>query len=412
MPALRHSLRLLLLRAVASRLPRSLGRRWPPSRILALRPDHLGDLLFTVPALRLLSDLFPEAELDLAVGSWTQELAQAIPYRRKAVSFPFPGFERRPKGSFVGPYLAALRLARSIRGRYDAAVVFRPDHWWGAMVARLAGIETVLGWDHAEVRPFLTHSLPAGLYVHQVERALLLALLAAGRVPPLPSDREPDPAEPGVYCPCCGGPRPHRRPMPARLFRWQDHPLELDPDRLPGPSLQDLPVRRPFAVVHPGAGATIKHWSTEGFGRVCRTLKVEMGMDVAITGSASEVELARAVAEASGVEVAVLAGRTSLKELAQLMARASLAVGIDAGPMHMAVALGTPSLQLYGPTDPGLYGPWGNPRRHRFLRAPFPCHPCGQLDFARPDPEGGPCMLAIPVEDVVDEIAQLVGDRP
>jgi ADP-heptose:LPS heptosyltransferase len=114
------------------------------------------------------------------------------------------------------------------------------------------------------------------------------------------------------------------------------------------------------------------------------------------------------VARASGLKVTVLAGQTSLKELAQLMARASLAVGVDSGPMHMAVALGVPTLQLYGPTDPALYGPWGDPLRHRFIAAPYPCHPCGRLDFARPGPEGGPCMLAISPDTVVQQLSRLL----
>lgn len=412
MPLPRHILRRLLLKALASGLPRPTDTVWPPRRILAFRPDHLGDLLFTVPALRLLRTAFPDITLDLAVGPWARDLAMAIPHCRQVFTFPFPGFERRPKGNPAAPYVAALSLARKIRGAYDAAIVFRPDHWWGAMVARLAGTGHVIGYAYPEVSPFLTRSLPPDLYLHQVELSLLLSLLLTEQLPSLPRMQEPDATEASVYCPCCRGLQPVRRPLPPRLFRWEEHPLELRPELLPGPALRHPPTRQPFAVVHPGAGATIKHWTISGFGQVCRTLKVDMGMDVVITGSASEVALAQAIAQASGVEAKVLAGSTSLKELVTLMARASLAVGVDSGPMHMAVALGIPTLQLYGPTDPALFGPWGDPNRHRWIRADYPCHPCGRLDFARQDPQGGSCMLAITAEAVVDHIRQLLETTP
>ncbi len=402
---LRQLLRRLMLRWAAVTLPRPSQNPWPPSRFLALRPDHLGDLLFTVPALRLLRGHFTNATLDLAVGPWSYELAQAMPYIDRIFSFSFPGFQRQKKGGLLAPYADAIRLAGRLRGYYDAAILFRPDHWWGALVARLAGIPVVAGYRYPEMAPFITHGLDGPLYLHQVELAALLVLQLVEALPTLPKPPEPKVTD-LVYCPCCEDFQPHRRPPVPRLLDWRDHPLEVQPHRLPGSD--PAPVGQPYAVLHPGAGATIKHWSVDGFGEICRGLTIELGIEVVVTGSASERELTNAVAEASGVAPRVLAGTTSLRQMAHLLRHATLAVGVDSGPMHLAVALGTPTVQLYGPTDPMVHGPWGDPQRHRVVQSPFPCHPCGKLDFARPGPEGGPCMLAIKAIDVMDHIRDLV----
>jgi ADP-heptose:LPS heptosyltransferase len=91
------------------------------------------------------------------------------------------------------------------------------------------------------------------------------------------------------------------------------------------------------------------------------------------------------------------------------MRGATAVVGPDCGPLHLAVAVGTPSVHLFGPSDPVRYGPWGDPRKHRVIRAGWTCPSCGDLSMMRP--VGCGCMLAIQADDVMTAIDELVGAR-
>ena len=102
-------------------------------------------------------------------------------------------------------------------------------------------------------------------------------------------------------------------------------------------------------------------------------------------------------------EPLVLAGQTSLVQLGALAERCVLALGTDSGPLHLAAALGTPTVRLYGPTDPALFGPWGKPTDHVVLTSQLPCRPCGNLVAppcgARCTP---PCLTRIATGSVVE----------
>ncbi|MGW4487345.1 glycosyltransferase family 9 protein [Amycolatopsis sp. NPDC004368] len=163
----------------------------------------------------------------------------------------------------------------------------------------------------------------------------------------------------------------------------------LDADRTalrlpapPGPS----PAPRAI-VVHPGAAFAARRWPPGRFAAVARELARD-GHRVVITGSAAERELALGVAEGAGLpEDAVLAGRTGLAELASLIADAELVLCGDTGVGHLATAFGTPSVLLFGPTPPRLWGPPGEARQHVVLWAGDVGDPHGER------PDGGLLLL-------------------
>ncbi|MEM8885259.1 MAG: glycosyltransferase family 9 protein [Planctomycetota bacterium] len=132
---------------------------------------------------------------------------------------------------------------------------------------------------------------------------------------------------------------------------------------------------RPIAVLHPGSGDNFigRRWPTRRFGLLARNL-VESGAQVVVTGTRDERALAREVVEVAGVPVVDLSGRLDLDTLSSLLAEAHVLVSNDTGPVHLAGALGTPVVALYGPNTPRLYGPLG-PNSRAFY-APPPCSPC------------------------------------
>lgn len=156
--ALRRLLRLLLLRGVGA-LTRRLAadQRRETRRVLVIKPDHLGDVLLLTPALRLLRQQRSELEITLLIGPWST-LAVAHNADIDALLLcEFPGFTRAAKPGLFQPYGLLLKTALLLRaGRYDAALIARDDHWWGALLATLAGIPQRIGFAVAETAPFLT----------------------------------------------------------------------------------------------------------------------------------------------------------------------------------------------------------------------------------------------------------------
>ncbi|MCK9376871.1 MAG: lipopolysaccharide heptosyltransferase I [Syntrophobacterales bacterium] len=130
---------------------------------------------------------------------------------------------------------------------------------------------------------------------------------------------------------------------------------------------------RPLAVLHPGARWATKLWPAASWATLATHLHGR-GLRVAITGSAADQELATDIIEQSQTPIINLAGRTSLAELAAVLRRARLAVTTDTGAMHLAAALGTPLVALFGPTAPWRTGPFG--QGHQVVRLDLACSPC------------------------------------
>lgn len=153
----------------------------------------------------------------------------------------------------------------------------------------------------------------------------------------------------------------------CRLLEYRGMATDRDALRLPPPPVP-APVPR-AVVIHPGAAAPARRWPAERFARVARELSAD-GRPVVVTGSRAETTLANSVAAQAGLPPsAVYAGRTDLLELAALVAEADLVICGDTGVGHLATAFGTPSVLLFGPTPPHLWGPPAGTRHHIALWA-------------------------------------------
>ncbi|MTD53392.1 glycosyltransferase family 9 protein [Amycolatopsis pithecellobii] len=148
----------------------------------------------------------------------------------------------------------------------------------------------------------------------------------------------------------------------CRLLEYGGIQADRDDFRLPEPP---GPAEIAGAVViHPGAAYAARRWPPERYAVVAGELAAA-GQDVVVTGTAAELPLAQEVADRAGLPAsAVLAGRTGLAELAALVAAARLVVCGDTGVGHVATAFGTPSVLLFGPTPPRLWGPPPGDGRH------------------------------------------------
>ncbi|HYP41481.1 MAG TPA: glycosyltransferase family 9 protein [Chloroflexia bacterium] len=364
-------------------------------RVLVVRPDHLGDLLFATPALDRLRRAFPDLYITGLTGPWGRAMWEHNRNLDSIATLPFPGIVASKSSHPLTPYRMLERSAATLKpSEYDLAVVLRFDHWWGAVLMWLAGIPYRWGYDTPGMGAWLTNKAHYVSGRHEVEQNLWLVeevinfmygRARVRRVGELEIDRER--GIPALQPP---------RPVPPEC--------ELPADWL------DAPKR---AVIHPGTAAANKLWTISGWSEIINRLIAE-GWAVALTGSPDERRLADAISSAAeaqhgteGLKLTNIAGQTAnIAQLAWVLDKAHIVLGVDSGPLHIAAALHKLTLHLYGPSDEAIWGPWGDPRKHRAFRAPG-TRPTMHLEVGSPALEGGPEMRAITPEMVWVEIGEL-----
>ncbi|MET9696783.1 glycosyltransferase family 9 protein [Streptomyces sp. NPDC006529] len=319
---------------------------------LVLRALGLGDLLAIVPALRALRRAWPAHELVLAAPARLRSAALATGLVDRLLPADAPGRAVPAALSWTGP---PPEVAVDLHGNGP------PSH-------------------------------------------LLLRALRPGR---LLAYRHPDLADlPGPHWDA----HEHERSRWCRLLAW--YGIDADPDDLriappavPSPALGAV-------LLHPGADAGARRWPARRFAEVARALH-RAGAEVLVTAGHGEGRLAHHVARRAGLRPeAVIGGDDDVPfgDLAALVAHARCLVAGDTGPAHLASALGTPSVVLFGPVSPAL---WGPPRHgpHRALWRPGP----GEDPYRPGDPhalEPDDRLLRITVEEVLAAVAELPERRP
>lgn len=345
--------------------------------MLLVRPDHVGDVLLTAPAVALLRTSLPDAELTYLVGPWSREVAERGPNVDRVCTLAFPGFTRTSAPTPLAPYWTLLREAAALRrARYDVVVVFRPDHWWGALLCAVAGIPVRVGAATPETTTLLTHRLrPADAHWAAQAHALAALTLNVCRA------EVRSPTEVVAF-------RISEAARAAASAHWTDWALE----------------GRRVVAIQPSAGAVLKSWPIERWAGVADRL-VEDGDAVVLTGAPADAALLGGIAERMmRAPAAVLRGQ-SLDVTAAVFERCDLLIGLDGGAAHLAAAVGTPTVRLYGPASADRYGPWptGAPDQHVLVTRTLACVPCGNLESPPCGARSLPaCLLATDVDDVVE----------
>ncbi len=364
-------------------------------RILLIRPDHLGDMVLTTPVLNALRERIPQAHITMMVGPWSSEVVARHPAIDRLITCPFPGFQRAEQQP-LAPYMLLLSTAQQVRrGNYDIAINLRPDFWWGAALIYLARIPRRVGYALTPGKAFLTHTLPFS----SPEHASLsnLRLLSAG-LQALDYAALEEPLTPECY--------------PLHFAATADEHKEV------ARQLQaaDISEGTPIVVIHPGTGGAVKLWRSEAWSHIANDLPTllssTMTPRIVLTGTRSEQPLLAEIARDMTSPALMLTDLT-VGQLAALLARALIVLGVDNGPLHLAVAQGTPTVQLFGPTDPHIFGPWGDPARHIVIastqRCPScPAIPCGRLDFTGQELPLHPCVRLIPEQRMEEAIKKLL----
>jgi heptosyltransferase-2 len=320
-------------------------------------PNWLGDCVLATVVPPSLKRARPEARLTVLVPLGLGEV-----------------FSRSPHVDSVIELDRSREVDAYRRGRYDF-VLLAPNSWGAAWRARRGGVHEVYGFATSGRGFLLRKSLPKATYRrdrHQVENYRALASLA-GEL-----ERE------------CDTPRVFVDPLRRKEAR------DLWPD-----------AGGPRVALQPGAAyGPAKRWPAERYAELAGSLARE-GCSIALLGGPDDEGTVAQVRKEAPVEFVDLCGRTPVGLLAAILEEADLVVTNDTGPMHLAAAVGTRTLALFGSTSPTWTGPFGE--GHHVLRHPVPCAPC----FRRTCRIGYLCFAGIRVDSVAEEVLRMLGEvRP
>lgn len=330
-------------------------------RALVVKLRHHGDVLLASPVLSLLKARAPHLEVDALVYDDTVPMLDGHPALSQLYFVGRRWREARP----LRRLSLERHLYRTLKARKYDLIVHLSEHPRGAWLARLLGAR----WSVAPIMPdrgafwrkSFTHLYPVvrGGRRHQVE----LNLDALRRI--------------GVY--------------PG----LEERKVQFVPGAEAERRIEELVDGVPFIHMHPASRWRFKCWPAQHNAELIDRLSAD-GHNVVLTSAPDETGFIEEILRSTKSRPVSLAGKTSIKELGALTAKAKLFVGVDSMPMHLAAAMGTPTLALFGPSGENEWGPWNVERR--VITSTHTCRPCGY------DGCGGgkvsECLTLLPVDAV------------
>jgi lipopolysaccharide heptosyltransferase I len=351
--------------------------------ILIVKMSAIGDVTHTLPVLSALRRHYPHAHIAWLVEEAAAEVVRAHKaLDRMLVWHRASSIKQFHTGNKFAVVREIRRLAKELRdSRYDLLIdchaLLKSSLWVGLARADCkAGFGR--GMEHSEGSYlFLNKRIPAvSMEVHALDRGLVL-LNALGI------------------------------PTPEVVY---DFPI-LESNQAEAFSLFEaggLKAGDPIVAVHPMTLWPTKLWENERFGQVADRL-IEKGYRVVFTGGTGDRGAIDDICRSMTGRPIRLDGRTSLKTLAAVYRMACTVVSTDTGPMHIAAAVGTPVVALFGPTAPWRTGPYG--KEHTVLRTALTCNPCFRRLCLTGRYEEMACMRRITVDQVVDAVTRTVHRR-
>lgn len=349
-----------------------------PKKILVVKLKHIGDVLLTVPAIRALHDAFPESGITAFVNKGTEEMVSGLPYIEDVIVYD----RNIKRGGFFKRCRYEIGLMQEIRRRgFDMAVDFSGGDR-GALCVLLSGAPVRCGYRKTGkgmlMRDrFFTHSVTPDFSKHTVDFHLDLVRTLGVEV--------------------------------------QDVPLEMfvsDADRQAAQGkVRAKGVGRDerYVVIHPASRWFFKCWRRDGFAAVADHIAIKHGLQVVFTSAPDDRErdMVADILRLSSKPHVNLAGECSLKQLAAVIQGAVLFVGIDSAPMHMAQAVKTPVIVLFGPSGVHNWGPRGE--HDAVLYRDWECVPCGK-DGCNGTKKSR-CLDDIEPGEVIREVDHFLGTR-
>jgi len=336
-----------------------------PCRILVFNVNWIGDVIFTGPVFKALHAQYPGSRIICLAVERVRQILECMPDVDEVMVYDEHG---RHRG-----LLGKIQVIRQLRKRkIDLAFILHRS-WTRALIVFLARIPLRVGYDTKRRGIFLTHPIDLPGHGHHRCEYYFHILRSYG------INGGDDPCELRV-----------------------DADAETDVKRC----LRDWEVdeQARLAVIHIGGNWELKRWPERNFTDLIQRLHDEMNMHIVIPGSSHDRSLAEKILPKGLPRAHIAAGKTNLKQLIALMARADVVISADSGPMHIANCVGTKVVALFGPTRPEITGPRGK-GDVIILQKEMVCNrePCYNLDC--PDNQ---CMQAITVDEVMQAVKRIM----
>lgn len=337
------------------------------SRILLTRMKFIGDVVLTTPVIRSVRSAFPDAYIAYMGEKNAVSLLEHNPYLNEIIPFDFskPALMEQPRVAWL---LHARRFGLAID-------LFNNPR--SALLTRATGARVRVGLERKGRGALYTRHVrddgkpkTAVEFHNQFIRAVGI---------------EPSAHRPEIFL-------TDDEKREARIYlQWLDYE-----DR-------PLDMTKPVVGLHPGATWPAKRWSAERFAALADLLTAKLGAQVIVTAGPNDDEAVARMLKHSFTSVKVLRN-LPLRQLAAVLAHCSAYVANDNGTMHIAAAVGTPTVGIFGPGEENIWFPYAHDEGHAALRRDVPCHPC-HLDFCNREGDGYmECMRLLAVDDVFDAV--------
>jgi heptosyltransferase I len=330
-------------------------------KILVVKPSSLGDIVHSLPFLNSIKTCFPKAEIHWVIAKGLEGLLECHPMVNRLIIINKDMWKKLSRTTAT--IKEVRNLLKDIRNeRYDLAVDLQGLLRSG-IITMATRAPVRIGFSEAREgsRLFYNVRVKGGRDVHAVERYMKIAGV-------LGCD-EKNILFPFSLCDC-------------EVSNVEGLKCEL----------------KEYAVIVPGARWDTKIWAAENFGRIASLLPVRS----IVIGSKGDTLIAEKVVQSSGGKAVSLAGRTSLKELIELMRHAKFVISNDSGPMHIAAGFQVPVVAIFGPTSPVRTGPYGT--SNIVVESYAECAPCFKKKC-----KDMKCMRGISVETVYERMRNIPG---
>ncbi len=333
-------------------------------RILMIRTDRIGDVVLSTPAIKALRDAYPQSHIAFMVRPYARDIVEGNPYLDEVIMYDKYGAQR----GFLSAILFGLRLRKK---KFDTAIILHPTNR-AHILAFVAGIPNRIGFGRK--LPFLlTRALNDKKFLGQ-KHELEYTLEILKNIGIEAHDKT-------LYVPVKDD---SRRSVSLKLAEK-------------GAGDSDLLIG-----VHPGASCPSKRWPLERFAALIDRLKTDYSARIVLISAPEEANCVAELKKIIKSEVIDLSGQTPIRELTALLKRCALFISNDSGPVHIATAVGTPSVVIFGRKQPGLspkrWGPTG--KNDIALHKDVDCEVC----LAHDCKIGFKCLRAISVDEVFDAV--------
>ena len=339
-----------------------LPKDFVPKRILVVKLDHLGDVILATPVFSNLRQAYPNVELHALTGAWSRVVLERHPDINKVLEYNSPAFCRTGRPTSLKQTFQLYRQLR--RQEYDLLVELRGD-WRIVWFALLRITPHRLSRAALQIASKLRLSRFSG--THETTRNLDVL-----RYMGIPAS-----VQTATFS------------VTTADEKWASNFL----------ATHKIDRQDPLVAIHPGSPIPLKRWLPERYAELADWLIAQKRAQVLFVGVKNEIPIITEIQEFMRAGTVSIAGKTTLTQLASILHTCNVFIGNDSGPMHLAAAVGTQTIGLYGPGDPTHFGPMGT--QCQTIRRKLDCPPClgTTCQFGK---EG--CMSEIQVIDVIQTL--------